>query len=919
MSKKLLTIIFLLFAGFITTFAVNDLSVHETTSHGSAPGFIDWATLVVAPHGNYVEHSLYLKYSDHNQYNSNSLEIVHRFELPQGAVINDMWLWMGDSVMQAKMYDVWSAQAIYDSIVVTTRDPAFLIKEGSQYTLKVYPLTSGSYRKVKMNYIVPTKYYVSQPATELPMGLLLSDNSVQKPLDILFRTTNTNWGTPSIKENPQWEFDDYVDTLQYHYQHLFIEDITPYPDMNLEFSNNAQNGSFLNFYKMEQDLTYFEVGIDPARLFGIGVDSTSSKKILVSIDINHFASMNLEDELIKYQNAAESALKENDQFMLMVSGKGYSETFTDNLIPATSENISLAFDSFHNSELFDSLNNFPLRKLLFADYDAKDMWDFNNIFEFTDIIQTSDIMQALPHIQNSDIFAAYRHGFDDLINSEQASQIISELDDFFERGGRFLTYYDWNRNPNEKLATHYINGLYCDSADFSAQTLYRNIEGNFGYAFPESITRQLNYFLSYDDQEVKTELTDQYGTPTLISKKIGNGLLVVTGMWSLMDDAAMKSILGAPMLGINMSGESFALDDLLLEIREKTALYNFDQALIFSDSDSLISKIDSKEFIQQYLDEFSSTPPIFKTLNLLNSEFVNFPSVIEDGLEYPGSGYFLKELALQSFGDYYTRDMYDWDFIIELLNAYGAPPFRNAELTVTCDYGSGELIELRDVSENNFATAPKVFLGKCSAAGNLEFKISGRFDGSDTDSVKQFSYDLADSLMGENIIPQMLANETLKDYFSVAPYDTAAIVDLSLMYNLLTDFTALLALEPDENNHFMVDPFDESGLLDVDDEQVESDSVDISIYPNPFNGQVNLRFVMANPTLITAEIFNSLGQRVSVITKNEEVTGEVRYFWHATNDYGTKVASGMYILRVITEDLSTDKKEIFARKLIYLK
>ncbi|MDP3684744.1 MAG: VIT domain-containing protein, partial [Ignavibacteria bacterium] len=158
-------------------FATNDLTVKDNALHGSKPGYIEKATLVVEPFGSYVEQSLYIEYSERNQFSSNLLEIVHRFELPKDAVINDMWLWIGDSVMQARMFDTWTARGIYDSIVAAHYDPGFLTKNGSQYEFRIYPLAAGKIRKVKITFIVPTKWYGNQATAELPIKLLLSNNS----------------------------------------------------------------------------------------------------------------------------------------------------------------------------------------------------------------------------------------------------------------------------------------------------------------------------------------------------------------------------------------------------------------------------------------------------------------------------------------------------------------------------------------------------------------------------------------------------------------------------------------------------------------------------------------------------------------------------------------------------------------------
>jgi len=230
--------------------AANELSIQTLTDWGSKPGFIENARLVVQPHGGYVEQSLYLEYSDHGGYKGHdSLEIVHRFELPEGSVVNDLWLWVGDSIMQAVMMETWTARAIYDSIVSQRRDPAFLAKEGNQYELHVFPLKSGSFRKIKLNFIAPTKWQGERATASLPFRLLDADNSKEKPVKVLFKTPKDNWGWPCMLEAEEYAFQDLIDAYGFRYKKCDIPDISKYSSLNrlertltMELVNCWKNG-----------------------------------------------------------------------------------------------------------------------------------------------------------------------------------------------------------------------------------------------------------------------------------------------------------------------------------------------------------------------------------------------------------------------------------------------------------------------------------------------------------------------------------------------------------------------------------------------------------------------------------------------------------------------------------------------------
>jgi len=70
-------------------------------------GTIEEATLAIKPHGIYMEYSLYLTFSARNTYFSANdiLEVEFYFDLPKGAIVNDLWLWIGDDIMKAQIMD----------------------------------------------------------------------------------------------------------------------------------------------------------------------------------------------------------------------------------------------------------------------------------------------------------------------------------------------------------------------------------------------------------------------------------------------------------------------------------------------------------------------------------------------------------------------------------------------------------------------------------------------------------------------------------------------------------------------------------------------------------------------------------------------------------------------------------------------
>ena len=901
-------------------FAANDLSIKDNTSHGSKPGYIQKATLVIEPFGGYCEESLYLEYTDNKQFTSNLLEIVHRFELPVSSVINDMWLWIGDSVMQAKMYDTWTGRHIYDSIVATKYDPAYLAKTGTQYELRVYPLAAGSYRKVKITFIVPTKWNGNQASAEFPLKMLLSNNSTKKPLEVLFRTQKDIWGMPAVAESPQSSFIRLKDTLNYHYQDLVLNDISSYSSLNLNFTTGFTNGAYVNGYQDKSDSTYFQLGILPKDFFNVTVDS-SPHNILVALDFSGSFRKDLTNNLPAYQSLIQSSLKPNDNFKLLVSGNNQIVDYTNSFLTATTQNITNSFNSFQNSNHAKAIDLIYTPNVLFCDGQASTNWNFLNLSSIAHVTVFNDMQSSISSMTKSDVVASYNDGFESPLDQTTANRVIASLDSLFANGGRFLTYYDYNRIGNEKLAVHYITGLTVKTVNHDAVTLYSNPNGNIGMNFPVSFTRNASYFFEFNDPDVKIELMDEAGNPAVISKKIKNGLIVVTGIWSLNDDAGMKAMLGAPLLGASSNKKPFTLDVLLKRIKQEYAANNFTKAIILSDSDSLIAKTDAVTKANGYIAGYVGKYPKFLTVNLLDNKIFTPGYIVDGQTEYYGSGYYLNEISTVSNGIHMEKYLYDWPYITTVFSPYAIPSLNSLTVNTTVDNGAGQTYVIREVNKLADPNKPRFFIGVSKANNSIVFNVTGRFEGADTDSSKKFTFIVAhDTTTNEKIVRSMLGNETINDYFSATPIDTTKILKLSMSYNLLTDYTSLLALEPNDKNPFLKKPLDESGFTSTSVNKKDViDSAVVSVYPNPFNSTVTIRLNIKSVSKVSAVIYNILGQKVNEVANYENMSGIRTVRWYGKNNFGSTVTSGFYILRVIVTDQKTKNQNYYTKKLIYLK
>jgi len=76
-------------------------------------------------------------------------------------------------------------------------------------------------------------------------------------------------------------------------------------------------------------------------------------------------------------------------------------------------------------------------------------------------------------------------------------------------------------------------------------------------------------------------------------------------------------------------------------------------------------------------------------------------------------------------------------------------------------------------------------------------------------------------------------------------------------------------------------------------------------YPNPFNLQTTIRYVLPWRAFVLLEIVNTSGQKVCTLVQQELPSGTHQIKWDGKDDFGNSVASGVYliILRTATTSL----------------
>ena len=84
-------------------------------------------------------------------------------------------------------------------------------------------------------------------------------------------------------------------------------------------------------------------------------------------------------------------------------------------------------------------------------------------------------------------------------------------------------------------------------------------------------------------------------------------------------------------------------------------------------------------------------------------------------------------------------------------------------------------------------------------------------------------------------------------------------------------------------------------------------------YPNPFNNDVAIEIVLPNTADIILDIYNILGQRVRRLVNGQTEAGIHTLRWNGSNDQGRACATGVYLLRLVSDDAMRTAKVLLLR------
>ncbi len=318
------------------------------------PGTIEEATFSVRPKGIYAEVGVYLTFSARGAaFNgAENLEVEFRFELPDEAIMTDSWLWVGDQIMRAQLIDRWTATEVYEGIVNRNRDPSLLTKKNqTQYELRVFPMRNDMPRKVKLTYLVPVEWTLTDMHIPLPFEWLEDTQNEIETVNIL-AWPGEQWDTPRFLGRSDIAVETLNDDNFGSYNRMSLTPTQRQGLSSISFEAPLESGVFMSNLDTEDD-GFYQLAYLPA-VFSL--DGNPQRKVAVLIDFSAASTtVELNDMLLILRQALKDNLEPTDEFTVIYSQadiRRASETW----LPATSASIDMVFDTLDQSVLANYSN-----------------------------------------------------------------------------------------------------------------------------------------------------------------------------------------------------------------------------------------------------------------------------------------------------------------------------------------------------------------------------------------------------------------------------------------------------------------------------------------------------------------------------------------------------------------------------------
>ena len=72
----------------------------------------------------------------------------------------------------------------------------------------------------------------------------------------------------------------------------------------------------------------------------------------------------------------------------------------------------------------------------------------------------------------------------------------------------------------------------------------------------------------------------------------------------------------------------------------------------------------------------------------------------------------------------------------------------------------------------------------------------------------------------------------------------------------------------------------------------------LSCYPNPFNPNLNIEYIIDNPSSVIIEVYDLQGRKINVLENTFKESGKYNITWNGIDFSGNEVSSGIYLIKM---------------------
>lgn len=482
--KRLLTVLFFTVHSYVAL-SINNLKVLDPQIWWSTErGCIDDVAISVKPAGIYTEVSYYINFSakaSSRTKNTDTLEVVWDFSLPEDALVVDSWLWVDHDIVRAQIMDKWTARGFYEGIVQRRQDPSILTKiNKTDYQLRIFPLIGNSTRKVMIKIMVKNTWSnKGDLSCTLPLSILKAaegysyyyDHSLASGIpdtakiiiknsnDFLFKSANTPSYQPSTLV--------YNDSINGSYRGIHVPASSFNVGITITYSPiKLKDGIYMSTYATSATEGYYQMVLLPQNL-----NRPSKRKTVFLVDYDPTKTKITKDEIYEYLKASiEEYYTPSDSFAIYFSG----------LTPVGTGTRWVGGDEVSKANVFNSLKSNQIKDYCSLLPIIGKASDLININKSGDIILISAGYNGYSSTN-----------FNSLINSIITSLPLKTRFSVVDlQKSNYYTYINDRLYYNDSYfysnLTRFTNGMYYSFADNSFNNMTRT-------AYNDFLTTAINY------------------------------------------------------------------------------------------------------------------------------------------------------------------------------------------------------------------------------------------------------------------------------------------------------------------------------------------------------------------------------------------------------------------------------------------